>query len=440
MTETIKFQIDSSFYANVVSVCDKELTNCPCKVRINENEIEVPLLLALTSFSCLTNEINSDITQREFSIDVDFNQRPDNTFFDTLVSILYGRSVSLRPEDVINLGFLGERVNNRYFLTPYEEQLRTLESTLSLDNCFDLLSKKHTFHIDTSQCTKEITLISENFESQKTKLIDISKDVTYISIISSILSSSSLKLEDEDSLLEFVLSLCSIDREYESLFEHVHLEYCSVVSIQTFVDYLDTNVDTSQHVRSIIRCISRRLLEPSLPKSPNFETNRHNKQEPIHPNKQEITDSDPLKGILYREHQQGNVVLDASAKGGDIYNLVKADPNLNFNTGNSPNSWIQASLKDNKPFLLRKYMIRGNKNSRNGNHLRTWKLEGKKESNGEWIVLDTHSNEPFDKLLTKVFPVSCNETLTAVKLTQTDTELSGTYYLHINAFDIFGSY
>ena len=154
-----------------------------------------------------------------------------------------------------------------------------------------------------------------------------------------------------------------------------------------------------------------------------------------------MTDEDPLKGILYREHQKGNVIMETSStRSGDVYDLIKSDPNANFHTQNSSNSWIQASLKNNKPFILRKYMIRGNKFPRNGYHLRSWKLEGKKESNGEWIVLDSHSNEPFDQLLTKVFPASFSETLTAVKLIQTDTDLSGANNLCINQFDIFGEY
>ena len=198
-------------------MCDKELTNSPCKVHINEHEIEVPLILALSCFSCLTNEINIDATQRDFSIDVDFKHPIDHTFIDKLVDILYMRSVTLNTDEVINLAIFGERVNNRYFLLPYEEQVRSLESTLSLDNCFDIILKKHDFHIDASSCSKEVTLISENFESQKSKLTSIASDITYIPIILSVITSESLKLENEDSLLDFVLSLCSIDREYESL-------------------------------------------------------------------------------------------------------------------------------------------------------------------------------------------------------------------------------
>ena len=71
--------------------------------------------------------------------------------------------------------------------------------------------------------------------------------------------------------------------------------------------------------------------------------------------------------------------------------------------------------------------------------LQTWQLEGQKASNGEWIVLDSHSNEPFCVLETRTFNISCEERLKSVKLTQTGTETSGYHYLCINAFDIFGT-
>ena len=443
MSETIEFQIDSNFYKNIVNVCDKELTNSPCKVHINEHEIEVPLILALSCFSCLTNEINIDATQRDFSIDVDFKHPIDHTFIDKLVDILYMRSVTLNTDEVINLAIFGERVNNHYFLLPYEEQVRSLESTLSLDNCFDLLRKKHDFHIDVSSCSKEVTLISENFESQKSKLASIASDVTYIPIILSVITSESLKLENEDSLLDFVLNLCSIDREYESLFEHILLEYCSPSNIKSFFDYIDANIDTTKHIRPIIRCIGRRLLEPILPKTPNFLTKRHKPLViPTHePQLKEVTDSDPQKGILFYEHQKGNVILEASSTyGGNVYNLVKEGHPDYFETYGYSNSWIQASLKNNKPFIVRKYVIVGSTYHSTEEQLKTWKLEGKKASDGNWVVLDTHSNEQFSPKLTKVFNISNNDKLTSVRLTQTGENASGSHWFTINGFDIFGEY
>ena len=86
-------------------------------------------------------------------------------------------------------------------------------------------------------------------------------------------------------------------------------------------------------------------------------------------------------------------------------------------------------------------MIRGNnRKDSNREHLKSWILEGKRESNGKWIEIDKHINEQFGTLSLKVFSVSCNEKLTAVKLSQVDKNAHGDYELVINAFDIFGEY
>ena len=83
-------------------------------------------------------------------------------------------------------------------------------------------------------------------------------------------------------------------------------------------------------------------------------------------------------------------------------------------------------------------MIRGNKNSDDYEQLQNWKLEGQKASDGQWVTLDSHQNDPTRKLQTRTFDVSCDEKLKAVKLTQTGKNTYGDNYLQFNAFDIFG--
>ena len=83
-------------------------------------------------------------------------------------------------------------------------------------------------------------------------------------------------------------------------------------------------------------------------------------------------------------------------------------------------------------------MIRGNKCNDNDCQLQSWKLEGQKASDGQWVTLDSHQNDPTRHLQTRTFDVSCDEKLKAVKLTQTGEDTGGENYLCINAFDIFG--
>ena len=70
--------------------------------------------------------------------------------------------------------------------------------------------------------------------------------------------------------------------------------------------------------------------------------------------------------------------------------------------------------------------------------MKSWKFEGQKASNEEWVVLDSHENDPIKHLEVKTFNVSCEEELKSVKITQTGTTTNDTNLLYINAFDIFG--
>jgi hypothetical protein len=171
--------------------------------------------------------------------------------------------------------------------------------------------------------------------------------------------------------------------------------------------------------------------------NPNYIKERHSKYD----GRIEVTMDDPLNGILRREHNKSNVVMEASSTSHDnVYDLITANPNADFYTNNKQNSFIKASLKDGSTFILKKYMIRGNKcQGRSSHHLQHWKIEGQLASNDEWIVLDNHNNEPFDKLLVRTFDITCDKELKAVKLTQTGKNTNNFYYLMINAFDIFGT-
>ena len=83
-------------------------------------------------------------------------------------------------------------------------------------------------------------------------------------------------------------------------------------------------------------------------------------------------------------------------------------------------------------------MIKGNNNNDTSNQLKNWKLEGQKESDGQWIVLDSHNNDPLKRLQIRPFDVSCEERLKSIKITQTGTNTSNGNSLDINSFDIFG--
>jgi hypothetical protein len=213
------------------------------------------------------------------------------------------------------------------------------------------------------------------------------------------------------------------------------LNTAAQINAKKFILFVNDIVQT-RNLQALISCIGRRLTQPNIPMKPGRIYGRHTTKMVG----TEIKMDDPLNGILRREYQKSNVLMEASStSSGSVYDVLKADPNTDFYTSSRANSFITASLKDGKTFILKSYMIRGRKNAEGNRYqLRNWKLEGQKATNGDWIILDHHSNEPFDILLVKTFNVSCPEELKAVRLTQDGPDTNGSYYLLINAFDIFG--
>ena len=438
----VQFRIDSNFFENVLNIGFSPITNSECTLHFNnERDIEVPLFVAISCFPIVSQSVMSDATARDFHIEFEFpsNIKDRSSFYDKVSSLLKGHIASLTRSDVVSLALLGKQTGNSFFVSPLGCELKSEESSLSSSNALSLACRKHDFGISLSSCLRETELLSSDFEHQKSSILGVANDVSYIDLIESIVSNNRLVLDHEDSLLRFVLDLCNISSDYESLFTYVMLEYCSTELIREFVSYVDKHSDSTHHVRSIFTCMSRRVVEPHLPKSPNYTSPRH--KERLN-NLIQVTESDPLNGILRRLNSRGLVTMEASSRHqGGVYDLIKADENADFNTQSQPESWIKASLKENKSFIISHYMIRGRKYEGSGSyHLKSWKVEGQKKSNGEWILLDTHNEEPFEKLVTRVFPVSCKELLTSVRLTQTSPDTMGYHYLEINAFDIFGRY
>ena len=137
------FHVNNNYIKNILNIGNKQITNCPCKVHINnERDIEIPLLVALSTFQSFQQILDIDPTIHEFNIDIDFcldeeNNQSDsirNTFYDKFTEILYGLEVTLNSEEIIMLAKIGKFAHNDYFIAPYQAKLKTLEETLSLSN------------------------------------------------------------------------------------------------------------------------------------------------------------------------------------------------------------------------------------------------------------------------------------------------------------------
>ena len=442
----VKFSLSSKYLENLRSVVGKFETykEHKCSIVVNKTfTIEVPVVVAASISSSITKIIENDPTASTFPFTI--KHYNESSMQKIKQVIARNASVSIGEEDEEDMQAFAEfglSIGNEDFVSPLNKQLEKESSSITEGNVVRILSLKNTFN--NKNTGKETTFIAENFDSMSTNesFIEFSKCVSNIRTVEEIIRSDKLKMNNEDTLMTFLLNICAKNEErnrFIHLFEHVLLEYCSIETCRKFLLFVEETLP-SDNMKPLISCIGRRILQPKIPVDPENENRnikaRH-KQEIVEG--KEISIEDPLNGILRREYQKGNLIINASStSNGSVYNVINEE-NTDFMSQDEQNSFIKASLREGKTFKLKKYMIRGNSQEGNKYKMNSWKLEGKNAANNEWFVLDEQSNVSFNKLEVKTFDVKCNERLKTVRLTQTGTNGSGDYQLRINAFDIFGT-
>ena len=341
----------------------------------------------------------------------------------------------LNENEAVNLAHFGRSIGNDIFIIPYSQYCNEISVEITKENALSLLQKKINLFYKPENYEEEIKIIAENFNDSSEKLKELSNNEIYVDVLESIIKNDHLRLPNEDFLLDFIIEICNNNKRYEALFEYVLLEYCKEESIQRFLEYIEKIIPKDRNIKSIFSCLSRKALTQKF--KPNwdeyFGKRSYNKllyQTDI---------NDPINGILKKEFQNNNVLMEASSKqSDDVYSLLKGDPNSRFFTKDEQNSWIKASLKDNKSFTIKKYSIRGNNESNIEDKLQSWKIEGKLAKTDNWIELDKHENECFDTLQLRSFTIHNSQIFDSVKITQIGVNSQNRHYLEINEFEISG--
>ena len=433
------FKFVSPFFENIYLVSKQEITNRICTIHINNNkEIKIPLLVAVSFSSLISQMLTNDSLMTDFYIeDPSLNDIQDSVI-DKLIELLNLNEIQIENEEIQQFGKLGKFLGNKELIQIYLNFVKENEQNMNEENVIPLIQQKYSFGIPMEEFNSEFSFVSSKFTKFVDQLIELGKDIKYYNIIESIIKHENLLLETEDELLLFILKLCEENNKYELLFENVLLEYCSTEAIREFIEYTNKHICKDNHIKCILKCINRRLIQEQIPVQIN-DQKRYVIKLKIE-SKYEYNGNDPLNGLLRQEYLKDNVEMRTSStynENKDVYDLLKNDTSLDFFTKSYENSWIEGNLKNKKPFTITKYVIRGNKYS--NCHLQSWKLEGRRISDGNWIEIDSHQNEPFNKLVVKEFTIQSKEKFDTVRLTQTGKNTSNDDYLTINAFDIYGS-
>ena len=320
---TKKFQFVNDSYENFSILGTNEITNCMCSIHINnEYVINLTLFQAICLSKKVAEDLLNDLTKTDFYFDINFNGIINNDFIQKIHDVILMKEISLEnSQEILNFALFGKSTKNNSFIKPYTEEINKLQEDINQDNVYHILEHKIYFSNQQFQCDKEISFLAKHFSEQKEKLIQLSENQAYLIIIESIITHKELTLINEDELLEFVLKLSQNNSQYESLFEHVFLEYCSVSSVEAFINYIQESSFHSYTSNSIINCIKRRLLQEKLPIFKQPENRIYHKA--IRESKV-FNDNNPLTGILRTENNNGNVKMNYSSQNSndDIYSII----------------------------------------------------------------------------------------------------------------------
>jgi hypothetical protein len=243
-----------------------------------------------------------------------------------------------------------------------------------------------------------------------------------ICILEEILSSPSLRLNDEDSLLEFI---CELDWDRRILVRRVFSEYLRSESMPVFLDFISPP-NSDPVIWSSLCC---RLLLPIWQEG-----------------KVEIPmkESKSLDGIISyltqkhggNVHEKGIVTITSKSVSNDDpkyapKNVADLTSDSSFMSKNEPGQWICWDFGEMR-IRPTHYTIRTQ-------YLKSWVVEGSLDGRS-WTEIDRQTdNQHFKKLNRASFAVSNPAEFRFIRLTQTGKRTYGDDYLSLQAVEFFGT-
>ena len=289
--------------------------------------------------------------------------------------------------------------NTEEYFNIQREFLKTLTTENVIDRLHSIIEnslKKSTDFIEIKN--EMINFAALHFESinhDQLKTLDIST-------LDSILSNESLKLRDEDSLLDFILSLYEDNCEYSVLFEYVQFSNISENYLISFIQKFDIEYINEK----IWNSICYRLLHS---KSEYIQSERYQNFDNKKQNNPEIYD---VKEFKYSEFEKFNGIMNFLSKetGGNINdngtveissnsiisdfhpkNLVDYDKNNYYHSNDEGDAFICFDFKD-KLIQLSSYSIKTNNSKAFGTHLKNWIIEVSNDGLN-WKEIDRHESD-----------------------------------------------
>ena len=355
-----------------------------------------------------------------------------NGDFNQIIKLGEMKTISIKKEEINYFMNLMKKLGNNANFPFFSKIFR--KENISYENVIQQIQMKKELGISFED---EIDFISSNFHNFYTQYPeDLSK--LDIDTIEQIISNSKLKLIDENELFDVVLTLYRKSKEYSILFSYVVFLNLSTKSIQEF----NRNFDINDMNNSIWENISYRLEKDISDDSKIAFKESH----------QEIL-SQRYIGHYYKyiiqhlsekchgnPYTQGIVDITYSSiwsESDDVKNIFEQN-NESFASKNVATSWIKFDFKGRK-VSLDSYTLKTFNAEKYLNHLKSWILE---VSNDDLNYQKIDQQENCDLLngclKESVFKVLNLPPQRYIRLTQTDENWFGDFYLNLNQIEFSG--
>lgn len=389
-----------------------------------------------------------------------------------LKQISAGYSIEITEDQIFNMQIISILLGNEELFYKINDIYSNNADVESIDNYLQQLqffyycSRPFNHHFNYANA---IEYLSGHFYSiDKEKLKQLPR-----SILLSIISSPQLRIENEDSLLDFVQEIFDEkDKDDEDIginefYEQIDFLSLSEEKFHEFLEKFEINEITQTIWTKLCRCFYINYLaslcekdEERYSKNETFESPYKNSEKPPETsekgddkNEFNFNGSNHFNGIIHHFLNEGEngllekVEVTSSSKFiGSPSNVILLDDKLKyFMSDDRPNNWIKYDFGQ---FKVRPshYSIRTWDNGKRGGHLKNWCIEGSNtDSDDDWKLLDSRNdvtvldNNNAESTFHIQENLDENECFRYIRLRQTGSNMSGNNYLILNALEFFGS-
>ena len=364
-------------------------------------------------------------------------------------SLMLGESININEEESFQMKIISILLNNEELFNKiselYSNEISETNIYQYLSNLTFLYEISPTFYHFSTQDI--INFVASHFYSiDKSRIIHLPKEV-----LLSIISNENIKIDNEDSLFEFIKQIFNEEDINES-----------DISILTFYEQLDFRSLSEEKFREFIQIFNPSEITNELWEKLCycFYVNTQDESQNARGNdrymmvfKKFIYEGNPFEGIIdhLTKSSGGNVsengtvkVTSSSLNNGSVQNVVDLHNTSSYiQFTNVLNSWIKFDFGDRKVHPTQ-YSIRTRINS-NNHHLKNWVIEGSNtDEENDWKLLDSRQNDSFlnGAKVTHTYNISeqldQRESFRYLRLRQTGVDANNYYFGTFSALEFFG--